>query len=125
MVLGKAIVENVATKQVLLSLLRYDYVSRMKKSELPVINEFIDSGVQAQYMQPIFPSTSCAAHISLVTGLYAESHGILGNKFYSAARNSTYEKNYKHDEWWTDAIPFWITAQQAGRPARTSFAWIQ
>ena len=103
----------------LIFLLRYDYVSRMKKSVLPTINKLIDSGVHAEYMQPIFPSTSSAAHMSLVTGLYAESHGILGNKFYSLTRNAKYEMSYKKDEWWTDAIPFWITALQAGIPART------
>ena len=33
-------------------------------------------------MQPVYPSKTFPNHYSIVTGLYAESHGIVANTFY-------------------------------------------
>lgn len=46
---------------------------------------FVDVGVKAPYMTPAFPSLTFPNHFTLVTGLYPEYHGIVGNNFYDSA----------------------------------------
>jgi len=49
-----------------------------------------------------------------VTGLYAESHGIVASNMYDAASNKTF--NLRHDQdpfWWSQAQPLWLTACDA------------
>lgn len=58
---------------------RWDYLQR---SQTPALNSLIASGVHANIMRPIFPSKTFPNHYTLVTGLYAESHGIVGNDMY-------------------------------------------
>ncbi|XP_063613897.1 glycerophosphocholine cholinephosphodiesterase ENPP6-like, partial [Penaeus indicus] len=51
------------------------------------------------------------------TGLYPESHGIVGNYIYDDVRNATFALNdlesTKDALWWQDAEPIWITATKA------------
>lgn len=55
--------------------IRHDYLER--GLSLPAFQRVQLSGVTAQWMQPIFPSETFPNHYTIVTGLYAESHGIV------------------------------------------------
>jgi hypothetical protein len=54
---------------------RYDYLRTT--TPLPNIDALRANGVTAEWMQPIFPSKTFPNHYTLVTGLYAETHGII------------------------------------------------
>ena len=41
-------------------------------------------------MFPVYPSLTFPNHISIVTGLYPEHHGIVANSFWDPAREQTY-----------------------------------
>ena len=73
-------------------------------------------------MKPIFPSITFPNHYSLVTGLYAESHGIVGNKFFDPDLNDTfyYKNSTKNGEskWWLGE-PIWVTAVKQGKKSAT------
>ena len=46
-----------------------------------------------------------------MTGLYAESHGILASNMYDAAHNKTFSLAHDQDPfWWSQALPLWLTA---------------
>ena len=64
-------------------------------------------------------------HYSIVTGLYAESHGIVGNHFFDPEFNEEYSlgnRNAVSDGKWYGGEPIWITAKKQGR--RTAcFFW--
>lgn len=68
-------------------------------------------------MLPSFPSLTFPNHFTLVTGLYPEAHGIVGNSFYDP--NFEEEFDYGHPEhsmqpkWW-QAEPLWVRAQMQG-----------
>jgi len=53
---------------------------------------------------PVFPSKTFPNHYTLVTGLHAESHGIVSNRFWSPEFNELFD--YTNDEvssqsrWW-------------------------
>lgn len=61
---------------------RYDYVDEMHAYDLPGFNRLINHGVKAEYVRGIYPTFSYPTWTTLTTGLYAESHGIIGNYFY-------------------------------------------
>ena len=66
---------------------RYDYAERYKTKN---ILEVRDNGAAAASMIPSFPSVTFPNHVSIVTGLYPEHHGIVGNSFFDTERNAEY-----------------------------------
>ncbi|CEI95512.1 hypothetical protein RMCBS344292_09696 [Rhizopus microsporus] len=82
-------------------------------SVTPVLSRMAKEGSRAEYMTPSFPPITFPNHWSLVTGLYPESHGIVGNYFYDPVLNdSFYYKSPEHswDSKWWGGEPIWITA---------------
>lgn len=69
---------------------RYDYLEKFKHYNFSNIQKFIADGVQAEYIEPVFPSMTFPNHMSIVTGLYAESHGIVNNRMFDPLFNATY-----------------------------------
>lgn len=104
---------NFAPTTILISLdgFRADFLNR---EITPALNAFIASGVSPRYMLPSFPSVTFPNHFTLVTGLYPESHGVVGNQFWDPILQE--EFYYTHTEismqprWWT-AEPLWVTAE--------------
>src|SRR5699024_452989 len=66
---------------------RYDYFN---KTETPNFDDFIAGGVKAKYMIPVFPSVTYPNHYSIVTGLYPEHSGIVGNTMYDPKFDAWY-----------------------------------
>lgn len=68
-------------------------------------------------MKPSFPSVTFPNHFTLVTGLYPESHGVVGNTFWDPDLQE--EFYYTHPavsmlpKWW-NAEPIWVTAERQG-----------
>ncbi len=65
-------------------------------------------------MYPSFPSVTFPNHYTLVTGLYPESHGIVGNIFWAPDLNEEFrtKKASMERKWWTGAEPIWATAEK-------------
>ncbi|GAN09087.1 nucleotide pyrophosphatase [Mucor ambiguus] len=79
----------------------------------PVLSEMADNGVRAEYMTPSFPPITFPNHWSLVTGLYPEAHGVVGNYFYDAHLNDSFYYKSPDKSWdskWWGGEPIWITA---------------
>jgi len=55
---------------------RYDYLT---KAATPNIDRLIESGVYVPRLRPTFPTKTFPNYYALATGLFAESHGIVGN----------------------------------------------
>lgn len=93
---------------------RADFVNR---GLTPTLNAFIASGVSPKYMLPSFPSVTFPNHFTLVTGLYPESHGIVGNSFWDPKLQEEFyytdQKISMQPKWW-NAEPIWNTAEKQG-----------
>ncbi|KAI7903852.1 alkaline-phosphatase-like protein [Cokeromyces recurvatus] len=79
----------------------------------PVLSQMAQEGVKAKYMTPSFPPITFPNHWSLVTGLYPESHGIVGNYFYDVDLNDSFYYKSPDQSWdskWWGGEPIWITA---------------
>lgn len=88
----------------------------------PNLAALATSGVRAEYLKPVFPSVTFPNHYTIVTGLYPESHGIVGNVFYDPVLNDTFvyvdSKKNGENKWW-DGEPIWVTAVKQGQRSAT------
>lgn len=68
-------------------------------------------------MRPSFPSVTFPNHYTIVTGLYPESHGVVGNSFWDPKFQETFyytkQEISMQSKWW-DAEPLWTTAERQG-----------
>lgn len=83
----------------------------------PNMHKLASEGLFAP-MSPVFPSITFPNHYSLVTGVYPETHGIVGNSFRDPLYNETFSYHSLDDnvnpKWWNNSEPIWITAEKAG-----------
>lgn len=92
---------------------RADFLNR---GITPRLNKFIAEGVSPVYMTPSFPSVTFPNHYTLVTGLYPESHGIVGNTFWDESLQEEFyytNPNAMQPKWW-GGEPLWVTAEDQG-----------
>ena len=72
---------------------RYDYVNELNPREYPGFHRFLRDGVRAKWMNSVFPADSLPAWTTLLTGLWPEAHGIVGNNFYDSAEHEFFQFN--------------------------------
>lgn len=96
----------------------------IERNETPNFDRLIKNGVRAEYMIPIFPTKTFPNHYSIVTGLYAENHGIIANGFYDDSLDARFRFgpiDSPNDERWWGGEPIWITAEKQGLTSATFF----
>ncbi|KAE8605333.1 hypothetical protein XENTR_v10015066 [Xenopus tropicalis] len=90
---------------------RADYLTRFP---MPNLDEFMKEGVQVEEVKNVFITKTFPNHYSLVTGLYAESHGIVANHMYDNDTRQVFHMNDSNSKWWDEATPIWVTNQKQG-----------
>lgn len=89
----------------------------LQRGITPRLNAFVAEGVSPVYMSPSFPSVTFPNHYTLVTGLYPESHGIVGNSFWDPVSKKDFfytdPSRSMQREWW-GGEPIWATAEKQG-----------
>ncbi len=94
---------------------RYDYA---RKYGAPHMLAIAAHGASApDGMIPAYPSLTFPNHYTIVTGLYPEHHGIVGNQFYDPARKERYsytDPKTSTDGSWYGGTPLWSLAEQQG-----------
>jgi len=102
---------------------RYDYAKMYHAQHLL---DLAASGVQAESMQPSFPSVTFPNHYTLVTGLYPSHEGLVGNSFFDKTTNSFFSyhgKNASDSTWYNGGTPLWVLAEQQ-KMLSASFYWV-
>jgi len=93
---------------------RWDYPQRGLTPNLKMIE---DQGVSALSLMPVFPTKTFPNHISIITGLYPENHGIIHNEFYNHFMGKKYkvgdEKSIRDARWYLGEA-FWETSERQG-----------
>jgi predicted AlkP superfamily pyrophosphatase or phosphodiesterase len=100
---------------------RADYLARYAP---PTLTELARQGVQAEALIPVFPTLTFPNHYTIVTGLYPDRHGIVGNTMFDSTlgRFSLNNREAIADgRWWADGEPIWVTAQRQGLRTATYF----
>ncbi|XP_055491537.1 bis(5'-adenosyl)-triphosphatase enpp4 [Leucoraja erinacea] len=91
---------------------RADYLERYA---FPNLQKMISDGALVKHVKNVFVTKTFPNHYSIVTGRYAESHGIVDNSMYDAATNKTFSTFSDKDKfWWNEATPIWVTNQRQG-----------
>jgi predicted AlkP superfamily pyrophosphatase or phosphodiesterase len=98
-----------------------DYLDRVST---PAIDQLIAGGVQAQWMETVFPSFTFPSHYSIVTGLYPSQHGIVANRMRDPETDAIFtlkDSAQVRDSFWWGGEPIWVTAERQGLTAATLF----
>lgn len=106
-----------STKRVLILSLdgfRYDYIEKFdKKFDFKNLKSLISTGTRAERLNPIFPPDTFPSHYSMITGLHAESTGIVANSFLDPVFGTYFSlsgSESKNPRWWLGE-PLWVTAR--------------
>ncbi|CAH8664806.1 unnamed protein product [Heterobilharzia americana] len=103
---------------------RHDYLemvkSRLGANSLPNFDRLVAKGVRAMESYNVYPTITLPNHRTLVTGLYPENHGVVGNYLLDEKwPNKTFsmddQESLNHDPWligWSE--PIWVTLQKNG-----------
>ncbi|HUP89387.1 MAG TPA: ectonucleotide pyrophosphatase/phosphodiesterase [Longimicrobiales bacterium] len=101
---------------------RHDYLDR---GVTPNFTRLAKAGVRADALIPIFPSKTFPNHYSIVTGMYGEHHGIVGNEFFDPVWGDF--KSADHSDpnvgRWFGGEPIWVTAERQGVRS-ASYFWV-
>ena len=101
---------------------RHDYLDRGLSPHLQAI---ANAGVRAASLEPVYPSKTFPNHIAIVTGMYADHHGIIQNDFFDGAVNRRYkitDTAEVRDARWYKGEALWETAHKQGK-VTASYFW--
>ncbi|KAL0968997.1 hypothetical protein UPYG_G00221390 [Umbra pygmaea] len=91
---------------------RADYLQRFP---LPNLKLLYSQGVLVEQMTNVFITKTFPNHYSMITGLYAESHGIIASNIYDPISQKHFTTfNDTESFWWNEATPLWVTALDSG-----------
>ena len=85
--------------------------------DTPVLNTYFKKqGVYADYILNVIPAETTPNHISLATGLYPESHGIVANEMYDPVFHEHFKYTITDPKWWwgNGVEPIWYTNEKQG-----------
>jgi alkaline phosphatase D len=94
---------------------RYDYPRRYGAPHLLKLGRKGASAPEGMF--PAYPSLTFPNHISIITGLYPEHHGIVANSFWDPTREQEYvftQPQSTNDGSWYSGTPLWVLAEQQG-----------
>jgi predicted AlkP superfamily pyrophosphatase or phosphodiesterase len=75
-------------------------------------------------MLPSYPSLTFPNHITIVTGLYPEHHGVVANNFYDPDRKASFalfDRKAVTDGTWYSGTPLWSLAESQGMRTASLF----
>ncbi|XP_006881994.1 PREDICTED: ectonucleotide pyrophosphatase/phosphodiesterase family member 5 [Elephantulus edwardii] len=93
---------------------RWDYLYRFPT---PHFHYIMKAGVHVKQVTNIFITKTYPNFYTMVTGLFAESHGIVSNSMFDPVLNKSFsldDMSIYDSEFWEEATPIWITSQRAG-----------
>ena len=92
----------------------------LEGADLPTFAALRRRGAWASRMLPVFPSNTFPNHVTLVTGVSPDVHGIVNNAFVDPERG---EFDKDADPTWLLAEPLWSIAAQHG-VVSASYHWV-
>ena len=98
----------------------------LKRGITPNLSALAQRGAVAKGMTPAFPSVTFPNHISLVTGVVPDKHGIVNNTMQDPTIPNTRfrlaDRTVLADpKWWTEVKPIWVTAHRQKKITSTLF----
>ncbi|XP_065662071.1 ectonucleotide pyrophosphatase/phosphodiesterase family member 5 [Hydra vulgaris] len=106
-----SLIKSERQKLLLVSLdgFRWDF---QKKGYTPNLDWIVKHGVTVDYVVNVFPTITYPNHQTIVTGLYPEHHGIIGNAMFNKKTGKLFDM--LSEETWNQSTPIWIENQLNG-----------
>jgi predicted AlkP superfamily pyrophosphatase or phosphodiesterase len=101
-------------------LISFDGTRPASVAELPTFQRIARDGAWADRLVPTFPSNTFPNHVTLVTGVSPDRHGIVNNSFDDPVRGRF---DYGADPSWLEVEPLWSLAARAGIVS-ASYYWV-
>jgi Type I phosphodiesterase / nucleotide pyrophosphatase len=101
-------------------LISFDGTRPAAAAQLPVFQRIAALGAWADRMTPSFPANTFPNHVTLVTGVSPDRHGIVNNGFVDPERG-VYD--YDGDPTWLQVEPLWSLLARAGIVS-ASYYWV-
>ncbi|MEZ4333932.1 MAG: ectonucleotide pyrophosphatase/phosphodiesterase [Myxococcota bacterium] len=92
----------------------------VSEARLPSLAALARRGLSAEAMVPVAPTNTFPNHVSLVTGVHPEVHGVVDNHFTDPERGD-FDRDAIHA--WIESEPIWSIAERSGLPT-ASFYWV-
>lgn len=95
----------------------------LQRGITPHLAQLARDGVQAEWMNPSYPSLTFPNHYTLVTGLRPDHHGIINNTMIDEHLGgfSLSDREAVGDARWWSGEPIWVGAEKAGLRTATMF----
>ena len=90
----------------------------------PNFDRVAAAGVRADRMIPTYPTKTFPTHYSIATGMYAENHGLVGNRFWAPDLEAAYslsDRTSVEDGRFYRGEPIWVTAERQGMVSASFF----
>ena len=92
--------------------LRWDTMEEFSMSGL---HKLAKNGIYVKQKVDAFQTESLPSFITMATGNYPETHGIISNNMIDLATKETFDATSKSSTWWKDVNPVWIENQLQGK----------
>jgi len=90
----------------------------------PSFDRVAAAGVRAERMIPVYPTKTFPTHYSIATGMYTETHGLVGNRFWAPDLGASYalsDRAAVEDGRFYRGEPIWVTAERQGMVSASYF----
>jgi Type I phosphodiesterase / nucleotide pyrophosphatase len=101
-------------------LISFDGTRPAAVQELPAFRRIATGGAWAERLVPAFPSNTFPNHVTFVTGVSPDRHGIVNNSFDDPLRGRF---DYAADPTWIEVEPLWSLAARAG-VVTAAYYWV-
>jgi hypothetical protein len=101
-------------------LISFDGTRPAAVQDLPVFQRILAEGAWADRLVPVFPSNTFPNHVTFVTGVSPDRHGIVNNSFDDPVRGHF---DYDADPSWLQVEPLWSLASRAG-VVSAAYCWV-
>ena len=93
---------------------------QLRDPELATFGRLRREGLEAEHLIPVFPTNTFPNHVSLVTGVAPDRHGIVSNVFMDPERGLY---SYEADPTWLQVEPIWSLAARHG-VVSAAYHWV-
>lgn len=90
------------------------------RADLPALMGLADEGLRAQELLPVLPTNTFPNHVTLVTGVAPDRHGIVNNFFVDPERGLFDRSDIPG---WIEVEPLWSLLERRGLPS-ASYHWV-
>lgn len=98
--------------------LRWDYLDRVPARDTPFFTGMVRGGSRAEWLESGCLGDSVAITTSMLTGLYPDQHGVLGEHFLDRKHGDLHvQEDSERAVWWGAARPVWFHAAKRMRDA--------